>query len=124
MGSALHHPFPRSLANGTMAGNITRLPLWSTHFRETVIVAQSDAAEQAHLRSHAGPGADEVLCGAPVAPESKVEPQLFRALVQRLRLPLDVRCNRKLKGHECSRPHSRRASNQGARQRPAIARSC
>ena len=49
------------------------------HFRETVIVAQPDAAEQTHLRSHAGP------------PEFKVEPQLFRVLVlERLRLPLDV----------------------------------
>ena len=56
-----------------------------------MIVAQSDAAEQAHLRSHAGPGSSEVLCGAPVASEFKVEPQLFRALVlERLRLPLDV----------------------------------
>ena len=61
------------------------------HFRETAIVAQSDAAEQAHLRSHAGPGSSEVLCGALVASEFKVEPQLFRALVlERLRLPLDV----------------------------------
>ena len=61
------------------------------HFMETVIIAQSDAADQAHLRSHGGPGASEVLCGAPVAPEFKFEPQLFRALVlERLKLPLDV----------------------------------
>ena len=40
---------------------------------ETVIIAQSDAADQVHLRSHGGPGASEVLCGARVAPEFKVE---------------------------------------------------
>ena len=51
----------------------------------------SQAPEHAHLRSHAGPGVSEVLCGAPVAPEFKVESQLFRALVlERLGLPLDV----------------------------------
>ena len=54
-----------------------------------MIVAQSDAAEQAHLRSHGGPGASEVLCGAPVAPEFKVEPQLFRVVLE-IRFPLDV----------------------------------
>ena len=43
------------------------------HFRETVILAQSDAADRAHLRSHAGPGASEVLLGAPTAMEFKVE---------------------------------------------------
>ena len=59
------------------------------HFRETLIVAESDAAEQA--LEVTGPGASEVLCGAPIASEFKVEPQLFRALVlERLRLPLGV----------------------------------
>ena len=60
------------------------------HFRETVIFAQSDATDRAHLRSHAGPGASEVLHGAPTAMECKVQPHhLFRALVlERRRLPL------------------------------------
>ena len=35
------------------------------HFRETVVVAQSSAANQAHLRSHSGPGGSAGLCGAP-----------------------------------------------------------
>ena len=61
------------------------------HFRETVLLAQSCSADQAHLRSHSGPGAGEVLLGAPTGPEFRVEPQLFRTLVlERLRLPLDV----------------------------------
>ena len=59
------------------------------HFRETMIFAQSDAADRAHLRSHAGPGASEVLLGAPTAMDFKVEPHLFRTLVlERLRLHL------------------------------------
>ena len=61
------------------------------HFRETVVLAQSCSADQAHLRSHSGPGTGEVLLGAPTGPEFRVEPQLFRTLVlERLRLPLDV----------------------------------
>ena len=61
------------------------------HHRETVIFAQSCAADQAHLRSHSGPGASEVLHGAPTSTEFKVEPQLLRTLLlERLRLPLDA----------------------------------
>ena len=61
------------------------------HFRETVVLTQSCSADQAHLRSHSGPGTGEVLLGAPTGPEFRVEPQLFRTLVlERLRLPLDV----------------------------------
>ena len=33
------------------------------HYRETVVLAQSCAADQAHLRSHSGPCASLVLCG-------------------------------------------------------------
>ena len=51
-GERSHDQFPRSLVSGIMVGNVTRMP--------------------AHLRSHAGPGASEVLCGAPVASEFKV----------------------------------------------------
>ena len=47
----------------------------------TVILAKSCAADQAHLRSHAGAGASDVLHGAPTEPDFKVEPHLFRTLV-------------------------------------------
>ena len=61
------------------------------HFRETVVLNQSCAADQAHLRSHSCPGSSAVLHGAPTATEIKVEPMLLRDLVlERLRLPLDV----------------------------------
>ena len=61
------------------------------HFRETVILAKACAADQAHLRSHAGIGASDVLHGAPTGPEFKVEPHLFHTLVlERLRFPLPV----------------------------------
>ena len=61
------------------------------HFRETVVPAQSSAADQAHLRSHAGPGASAVLCGAPTKPEFQLQPSGFRtAVLERMRLPLDL----------------------------------
>ena len=61
------------------------------HFRETVVLAQSSAADQAHLRSHAGPGASAVLCGAPTKPEFQLQPSGFRtAVLERMRLPLDL----------------------------------
>ena len=44
------------------------------HFRETLVLAQSCPADQAHLRSHSGPGASAVLHGAPkllLLPSSK-----------------------------------------------------
>ena len=61
------------------------------HFRETVVLTQSCPAEQAHLRSHSGPGSSAVPHCAPTGPEYRLEPQLFRALVlERVRLSLDV----------------------------------
>ena len=69
-----------------MAGNITRLPASEHHFRETVIVAMSCVADQAHLRS--GPGAGDALFGCPTGFEFELRPELFRTLVlERLRLP-------------------------------------
>ena len=61
------------------------------HFWETVVIAQSSVANQAHLRSHSGPGASAVLCGAPTGPEFTLQPGMFRTLVfERLRLPLQI----------------------------------
>ena len=89
------------------------------HFRETVVLAQSSAADQAHLRSHSGPGANEVLGTAPTKPEFTVEAAVFRTLIlERLRLPLgitDARCQ--CGGHlerapSCSLPKVRRTSFQ------------
>ena len=61
------------------------------HYRETVVLAQSAAADQAHLRSHSGPAASEVLCCAPTEPEFKMQPGVFRTVIlERLRLPLDI----------------------------------
>ena len=50
-----------------MAGSFTRLPALEHHFRETVILAKSCAADQAHLRSHAGAGASVVVRNGPLA---------------------------------------------------------
>ena len=59
------------------------------HDRENVVLAQSHASDQAHLRSHSGPGAGAVLHGAPTGLEFQVQPLLFRTLVlERLRSPL------------------------------------
>ena len=55
--------------------------------RGTVVLAQS-AADRAHLCSHSGPAASEV---APTSPEFTMVPSLLRtAILERLRLPLDV----------------------------------
>ena len=51
------------------------------HFRELVVLAQSHASDQAHLRSHSGPGAGAVLHGAPTGLEFQVQPHVFRNLV-------------------------------------------
>ena len=61
------------------------------HFRETVVLAQSCAADQAHLRSHSGAGSSDVLCGCPTGREFKILPTLFRTIVsERLRLPFQL----------------------------------
>ena len=61
------------------------------HFLETVVVAPSSVANQAHLRSHSGPGASALVCGAPTGPEFTLQPGVFRTLVlERLRLPLQI----------------------------------
>ena len=71
-------------------GSTIRLLVPNTIF-ETVVLAQSCAADQAHLRSHSGPCASQVLHGAPTAAEFRVKPLLFRTLVlERLRLPLSI----------------------------------
>ena len=60
-------------------------------FRKNVVLNQSCAADQAHLRSHSGPGASEALSVCPSKPEFCIEAGLFRTLVlERLRLPLQV----------------------------------
>ena len=60
-----------------------------THYRETVVLTQSSAANQAHLRSHSRSG--KVFCGCPTAPEFQIQPSWFRTVIlERLRLPLLV----------------------------------
>ena len=77
------------VVSGNMAGSTIRLLSSEYHFRETVVLAQSCAADQAHLRSHSGPCASLVLCGSPTSPEFTVKPHLFRTIIlERLRLPL------------------------------------
>ena len=90
------------------------------HFRETVVLAQSCAADQAHLRSHSGPCASLVLRGSPASPEFTVKPHLFRTIIlERLRLPLlitDARC-------ECSAVLDARGQHRAACPRPGRLRS-
>ena len=80
-----------NLVSGNTAGSSTRPPPSNFTFRGTVVLAQSSAADRAHLRSHSGPAASEVFCGTPRVPGSHWWPSLFRtAILERLRLPLDV----------------------------------
>ena len=83
-------PPSQNLVIGSMAGNTTRLPFSNTT-SGTVVFAQSSAANQAHLRSHSGPGSSAVLCGAPTGQEFSLQPSVFRiAILERLRLPLET----------------------------------
>ena len=103
------------------------------HFRETVVLAQSCAADQAHLRSHSGAGASDVLCGCPTAPEFKIAPLVFRTIVcERLRLPLLLtestcecgaaldRCGR----HRAACPRSGRLKSRAMAPERTLARVC
>ena len=50
-------------------------------FRETGMIAQSCAADQAHLRSHSGPGSGEVFHGSPTQVEFQLQPGIYRTLL-------------------------------------------
>ena len=79
------------------------------HSRKNVVLNQSCAADQAHLRSHSGPGASDVLCGCPSKPEFRIE----AIILERVRLPLqvtEVRC-------ECGVPLDNRGRHRAASSR-------
>ena len=103
------------------------------HFRETVVLAQSHASDQAHLRSHSGPGAGAVLHDAPTGPEFQVQPILFRTLIlERLRLPLlltEAMCecggqNDLLGRHRAACPRSGRLKRRAVPTEITMARIC
>ena len=104
------------------------------HFRETVVLAQSCAADQAHLRSHwTMCHASQVLHGAPTAVEFRVKPLLFRTLVlERLRLPLSIteaRCecggSLDFRGqHRAACPRSGRLRSRAVPTERTLARVC
>ena len=98
-----------------------------------MILAESDAADQAHMRSHSGPGASDVLHGTPTAPEFRVEPHLFRTLIlDRLRLPLPLteancECGSRLDvfgRHRAACPRSGRLRVRAAGPERTLARVC
>ena len=103
------------------------------HFRETVVLAQSCAADQAHLRSHSGAGSSDVLCGCPTGPEFKILPMLFKTIVcERLRLPLQLtesRCECGAALDKCGRhrgacPRSGRLKSRATAPERTLARLC
>ena len=60
-------------------------------FRETMVLSTACPSDQAHLRSHSGPGSSSFLLGAPTKPEFELLPEQFRTLVlERLCLLLNV----------------------------------
>ena len=55
------------------------------------MLVQSCAADQAHLRSHSGPGSADVFLGCPSGFEFQLQLVVFRTLaLERLRLPLQL----------------------------------
>ena len=71
----------------------TSFPL-EYHFRETVTLVHSCAADQAHLWTLSGFGASAMLHGWRTSGEFQVEPHLFRTIVFE-RLQLHSRCHRR-----------------------------
>ena len=64
---------------------------WQFHANFSFEGPQFFPSHPAHLRSHCGLAASEVFCGAPTSPKFTLVPSIFRtALLERLRLPLDV----------------------------------
>ena len=101
------------------------------HFRETVVLPQSSASHQAHLRSHSGGGSSNVLHGCPTSPEFTVEAALFRTLIlERWRLPLAVtegrcECGDRVDSKGCHRaacPHSKRLRTRAVGPERTLAR--
>ena len=79
-------------------------------------VDPSCPADQAHLRSHSGAGAGDVLVGAPTGPEYTVELQSFGTLLlERMRLPVDVTDSNLDTTAPSSVPTIRETSNERAR---------
>ena len=102
-------------------------------FREVVVLAQSVAADQAHLRSHSGPGSSDVLLGCPTSLEFEVQPEVFRTLVlERLRLPLHITEAKCVCGvsldkrgrHRASCPRSGRLRTRATPTERTLARVC
>ena len=103
------------------------------HFRETVVLARSCPGDQAHLRSHSGPGSGAVLHGSPTGPEFQVQPLQFRTLVlERLRLPLiltEARCECGVQNdifgrHRAACPQSGRLKRRAVPTERSLARVC
>ena len=101
------------------------------HFRETVVLPQSNPSHQAHLRSHSGGCSSNVLHGCPTSPEFRVEAALYRTLIlERLRLNLAVTEGRCECGdwvdsegrHRAACPHSGRLRTRAVAPERTLAR--
>ena len=102
------------------------------HFRKSVVIAQSSAGDQAHLRSHSGPGASAVLLGCPTSCGYQLQPETFRVTLERLRLPIHVTEARCLCGapldqlgrHRGACPRSGRLKSRTVPTERTLARVC
>ena len=103
------------------------------HFTETVFLAQSCAADKAHLRSHSRAGCADFLRGCPTAREFALQPIVFRTVVlERLRLPLlitEARCERGASldqrgRHRAACPRSGRLRSRAVPTEGTLARVC
>ena len=91
--------------------------------------ARSSVSHQAHLRSHSGPGASAVLCGAPTGPEFTLQPGV---VLERLRLPLQTTesrcecgaCLDQLGRHRGACPESGRLRSRAVAPESTLARIC
>ena len=121
-----------SAASGSTAGSTTSSSC-EHHYRESVVLAQSSAADRPHSRSHSGPGASSVLLSCPSGCEFQIQLETFRELtLERLRLPLlftDAQCEcgapvDHLDRHRGACPHSGRLKRRAMAPERTLARVC
>ena len=112
---------------------IPRFFLFRTPFPEERGHCPVVCGDQAHLRSHSGPGASAVLLGCPTSSEYQLQPETFRVFtLERLRLPIHVTEARCLCGapldqlgrHRGTCPRSGRLKSRAVPTERTLARVC
>ena len=90
---------------------------------KNVVLNQSCAADQAHLRFHSGPGASEALSTCPSNPEFRIEAELFRTIVSEARCECGAILDREGR-HRAACARSGRLKTRARAPERTLARVC